>query len=109
MNWNNILLILGIIGSLAFLIIGLIILFSAFTGHQLYVDTRLPGYGRYVTIAGVGMVLFAIFIGFFIVSTISTNYIVKLSSIILGTVLFGLPAVGLMLLSLVKILLMRPR
>jgi hypothetical protein len=99
MNWHTVLIAIGSIGTFGFLIIGFIILFSGIRNNHNRDHWQLAWYKKPAVLAGTGMILFALFVGLFVVSAASTDDVVKIVTISIGFVLF-FPAAVFMLLGL---------
>ena len=84
MAWN----ILGIIGTVGFFVIGLLILFAGFWKAQERGEKWLPWYQRAQVLGGIGIVLFACFVGLFDISLLSTNNAIKIGTILIGFLFF---------------------
>ena len=99
MSWHTVLVTLGSIGACGFLIIGLIMLFSGLGKDQQRDYRQQSWYKKPRVLAGTGMLCFALFVGLFVASVASTDYVVKIVTILVGLIIF-FPAVIFMLLGL---------
>lgn len=99
----------GVLGAIGFALIGLAVIFLSLRQQQGGNERTSSWQSIPGVMAGEAMLLLACFTALFVVSVVSVNEAVKITSILIGILLCGFPALCMTVLGLIRFLQARNR